>query len=177
MSDKPVTLGDLLDALIVSGPIPPAKWGKDHRSTLLYIDTRIVDHHGFLAALRRDSPMGHLGQDPHMRCGHEYPTRLAEGKELRGHTDYDCLADAVHAGYLQIERANPNDHGLRTAAHMGMAFDHTNGEVVPEEIEGETLEWAGNCIRYSWTRRGYTMIGKLREWRAERSGNPFVFED
>lgn len=69
--------------------IPVEAWGRDHNSTLLYAETRAVDHHGHLSAT-----------DDHMRTGRRYPTRLHNGVEVHGHTDYDCLADAQAAGFL-----------------------------------------------------------------------------
>jgi hypothetical protein len=69
--------------------IPVEAWGRDHNSTLLYAETRAVDHGGCLSAT-----------DPHMRVGRKYPTRLPNKVEVHGHTDYDCLADAQAAGFL-----------------------------------------------------------------------------
>jgi hypothetical protein len=72
--------------------IPVESWGKDHNSTLLYAETRAVDHSGRLPET-----------DPHMRMDRRYPTRLHNGVEVHGHTDYDCLTDAVAAGFLTYE--------------------------------------------------------------------------
>jgi hypothetical protein len=72
--------------------IPVEAWGKDHNSTLLYAEVRAVDHGGRLSE-----------SDPHMRMSREYPTRLHNGVEVHGHTDYDCLADAQAAGFLTYE--------------------------------------------------------------------------
>lgn len=70
--------------------IPMEKWGRDHKTTLLYAETRAVDHHGRLDR-----------NDPHMRQdGETYPTKLADGAIVAGHDDYDCLADAQAAGLL-----------------------------------------------------------------------------
>lgn len=69
-------------------PIPPELWGRDHASTLLYLETRVVDHGGKHEA-------------PHMRRdGTKYPTRLRGGKTRKGHSDYDCVADMQAAGLL-----------------------------------------------------------------------------
>lgn len=69
--------------------IPVEAWGRDHNSTLLYAETRAVDHGGRLSAT-----------DPHMRVSRLYPTRLHNDVEVHGHTDYDCLTDAQAAGFL-----------------------------------------------------------------------------
>lgn len=73
--------------------IPPDKWGKDHKSTMLYAETRAVDYRGQLPEA-----------DPRMRLdGHKYPTRLLDGMEVLGHDDYMCLQDAQAAGFLTYE--------------------------------------------------------------------------
>ncbi len=72
------------------GIIPPDRWAKDHKSTLLYAESRAVDYRG-----RLDET------DPKMRMdGKRYPTRLTDGLEVLGHNDYDCLKDAEAAGFL-----------------------------------------------------------------------------
>lgn len=68
--------------------IPPERWGRDHTTTLLYAETCAVDYHGFLDGAK-------------MRTGSNYPTRLDNGDEVEGHTDYDCLTDAAAAGMLK----------------------------------------------------------------------------
>lgn len=69
--------------------IPVEAWGRDHNSTLLYAESRAVDYRGKLPI-----------NDPHMRMDRRYPTRLHNGVEIHGHTDYDCLTDAEKAGFL-----------------------------------------------------------------------------
>jgi len=75
--------------------IPVESWGKDHNSTLLYAESRAVDHRGQLSA-----------RDPRMRMDVRYPTRLHNGVEVIRHTDYDCLADAQAAGLLTWDEDN-----------------------------------------------------------------------
>jgi hypothetical protein len=70
--------------------IPVEAWGRDHLSTLVYAESRAVDHHGKL-------------DDKHMRVSRAYPTRLHNGVTVAGHTDYDCLKDAQAAGFLSYE--------------------------------------------------------------------------
>ncbi len=70
--------------------IPPEQWGRDHFTTLLYLETRVVDHDGKLS-------------DPHMRQKYSgYPCQLRDG-ELPNHGDYECLEDMRTAGLI--------DHG------------------------------------------------------------------
>lgn len=160
-----VTLADVLDRVIVGGPIAPERWGRDHWSTLLYVDTRIVDHHGLLSALRQDSHLGPKGRDPHMRMDHKYPTRLMNPEmELRGHTDYDCLADAIAAGYLAI-RPRPADVNVRWGSQWPY-YSLTEAHM-DELAEGDALMEAGNAIQFYWTDTGYELISSLRRWRSE----------
>lgn len=79
----------------MSVKIPPKDWGKDHWSTLLYLETRVVDHGGLI-----------MRNDPHMRGhregdGEVYPTRLRDGVEVFGHDDFDCVQDMVAAGLVK----------------------------------------------------------------------------
>lgn len=70
--------------------IPVESWGKDHNSTLLYAETRAVDHGGRLSI-----------DDPHLRLdGRRYPTRLHNGVKVVGHSDVECLIDAKQAGFI-----------------------------------------------------------------------------
>lgn len=114
--------------------IPPVQFGKDHYSTLAYIETRIMDHRGRL-------------HHEHMRCDYwrhrvlyeekrntiargemagmvtrtetgrlvfagpmkRYPTFLAGGVEQDHHDDYDCLLDLIAAGWLTADTDDPLD--------------------------------------------------------------------
>jgi len=50
----------------------------------MYLETRIVDYGGVV--------------DPrHMRTGAKHPTRLANGEEVAGHDDEDCIEDFIAA--------------------------------------------------------------------------------
>lgn len=73
----------------VHGPIPVNKWGQDHRTTLMYAETRAVDQGGRI-------------DHRQMRMDRTYPTRLARGETIIGHTDWDCLRDAEALGYLKV---------------------------------------------------------------------------
>lgn len=72
----------------MNAPVEVAQWGRDHASTLLYVETCNVDRSGKI-------------EDARMRVdGHQHPTRLREG-ELHGHSDWDVLADLEHFGLVQ----------------------------------------------------------------------------
>jgi hypothetical protein len=111
--------------------IPVEAWSRDHNSTLLYAETRAVDHDGWL------SPT-----DPHMRVSRLYPTRLHNGVEIHGHTDYDCLADAQAAGFLVYD---PDEvpEAAATASRVGFG-------------------------RVRFTDDGWTYVHALRRKRAEK---------
>lgn len=111
--------------------IPVEAWGKDHNSTLLYAETRAADHDGWLPF-----------DDPHMRVDRRYPTRLHNGVEVHGHTDFDCLKDAQAAGLL--------------------TYDEDETPPVRESQQHRT-----GVVRF--TDDGWTYVHNLRRQRAERS--------
>lgn len=94
----------------MSDHVPISLWGKDHWSTLAYIETRCVDHKGI-----PDADHMRTDYDLHpMRVGDrkaafgmtdfkkKYPTRLNDGTERRDHDDWLCLEDAEHEGFVEI---------------------------------------------------------------------------
>ena len=109
-------------------PIPVSQWGKDHWSTLGYIETRCMDHRG-------------LSDRAHMRCDtrlhpqfanevnralpdKKYPTRLRDGVERGLHDDWSCLDDAEAAGFAENIGTGINrcyritEHGERICAAL-----------------------------------------------------------
>lgn len=118
-------------------PIPVERWGKDHWSTLAYVETRVVDHRGFV-------------DDRHLR-GHmhgweKYPTRLRDGVLLHGHNDFDCIRDAVDAGLLAY--ADPEKAGLSKRAMERPSARNT---------------WRGD--RLVFTEEGWSTVASLRSHR------------
>jgi hypothetical protein len=82
--------------------IPPEQWGRDHFSTLLYVETRVVDNRGILFASPRESEI--------LRQRGKYPTLLREGS-IEDHGDMDCIADMRAAGLLSgCERSKIRDY-------------------------------------------------------------------
>ena len=79
--------------------VTPDLFGRDHHSTLLYIESCCVDQGG---RVNRE----------HMRCDRErHPlrahlegkcssTRLADGKLLAQHDDWDCVEDMIACGWM-----------------------------------------------------------------------------
>lgn len=90
--------------------VPIDKWGRDHWSTLAYLETRIVDHHGKIweANMR--------GRDP------KYPTRLNDGTEIEMHSDWDCLHDMWVAGLITMDEDvlvyGLTDYGWQVAGEL-----------------------------------------------------------
>lgn len=112
--------GDILAAL--NGPaeyipvgerVPMKRWGKDHWSTLAYLETRIVDHKGQIS---HDHMRCHASRHPAMfqakrrllgtGDGSAYPTRLKDGT-LTDHDDYDCIDDIIAAGLVTVTMPEP----------------------------------------------------------------------
>ena len=89
-------------------------WGKDHWSTLAYIEDCCVDKKGVLdnrkmrcnARLHRElaniSNIGTLvdGKDSH--------TRLNDGTEIGNHDDWSCVEDMEHEGLLTYKMLTVN---------------------------------------------------------------------
>lgn len=91
-------------------PVPPKLWGRDHTSTLLYVETRCVDYQGVIGAVHMRSWPGRPlrgdvgGPVPSAVGGRRgVPTRLADGTELSEHDDWDCVEDMVAAGLIKWE--------------------------------------------------------------------------
>lgn len=96
--------------------IPIHKWGKDHWSTLAYLEVRCVDHKGI-------PNRGHMRCNPEIHPGlcntansqefggdtkERYPTRLAGGVEQPNHDDWSCVDDMEAAGLLKNEGSGTN---------------------------------------------------------------------
>lgn len=90
-----------------------SRWGKDHWSTLAYVECRAVDDGGVLDNRRmRTNPRLHrtlvgvtFGQ---MQDGSAYPTRLKDG-EIEPHDDWSCLEDMAAYGLLNMYVRTTND--------------------------------------------------------------------
>ena len=91
--------------------LPVALWGRDHFSTLLYIETTITDGKGdgygrpHIARMRQEPGRprrGHGRDEPGLGGvgGKRYPSRLGDGTALLGHDDWDCVDDMVAQGVM-----------------------------------------------------------------------------
>lgn len=94
--------------------VSPARWGKDHWSTLAYLETRTVDHRGIIknanmrCNARRHRPFANIAGG-HLMDGASYPTRLNDG-DLPNHDDWDCAQDIAAAGYIRLWWTEPIEH-------------------------------------------------------------------
>jgi hypothetical protein len=111
--------------------VPPGVWGRDHLTTLLYVETRVVDNLGVLDNRKmRCDPALH--PDLHTGSRGEYPTQLRFGAIVNRHDDWSCLEDAAAADLLFLfykpggarvvltQKGWKIIHSLRKAKGVGM---------------------------------------------------------
>ncbi len=96
----------------MTGPrIALNRWGKDHYSTLAYLESRAVDNGGVIQnAHMRTSIQRHplfvaRGPLASPTDGGQYPTSYKDG-EMTEHDDWDCLDDMVQTGLLAVKPAD-----------------------------------------------------------------------
>lgn len=153
-------------------PVPIERWGKDHWTTLLYVETRVVDHHGWVAGQHMRTNMArHPRFDGWMRedgrvvrptvhspgDGSQYPTRLRDDEELTDHDDWDCLHDMREAGLLRI--LSPRDRAW---------WDVPRGRRGPLGRSISGLKMLRCRVRL--TEQGWAMVAALREQRGKTGG-------
>lgn len=103
------------------GNVPMERWGKDHFTTLLYLETRTVDHHGEVDPFKMRTSRRNwrlAGKMPfsgeaNIMGKDQYPTRLrpVQGERakfdrvdlLGGHDDWECLYDMQAEDLLTFE--------------------------------------------------------------------------
>jgi DNA-binding PadR family transcriptional regulator len=125
-------------------PVPIERWGKDHWSLLAYVETRIVDHGGYLDPRHLRSALSHTHLGTPMTG--VYPTRLLGGIKLEGHnTDLDCLADLCDAGLIEGGRATRRD-GKGNIKMLTYQYALTE---LGQELAGKLRAWKGNGGNYA----------------------------
>jgi len=105
-----------MNEAIERDPVPPRLWGRDHYSTLLYIESVVVNADGIpnRDRMRTDASRHPAMDGPSMRMlprelrDKKYPTRLAGGVQLDDHDDWDCARDLEAAGLLRWEGTGIN---------------------------------------------------------------------
>ncbi len=143
--------------------IHPDLWGRDHRSTLLYIETRCVDHSGRLASEsmrtnRQRHPLLGGRLTPGIIAATEYPTRLAGDVEEHAHDDWDCVLDMHDVGYLRILEPRPVDYYFRVEPGRRGPIKTSEGTVGGLVV-----------VRVKLLDLGWQMAHRLRRERAERA--------
>lgn len=108
-----------------TGSVSLESWGRDHWSTLLYLDHVVVDRGGRPdRAKMRCDPDLHPGlvSPHHTRFTKKYPTKLKDGEHLKDHDDWDCVEDLEAAGLLEWQGTgiNPVIH-ITTVGHKVIA--------------------------------------------------------
>lgn len=87
-----LAIDTMVMSLPLGAPIPMHLWGRDHYSTLAYLECRAIDNKGIIEPLHMRGARG-------VEC--DYPTRLACGVDLKPHNDWDCLDDIEAAGLIK----------------------------------------------------------------------------
>lgn len=85
-----------------------ARWGRDHWSTLLYVEDICTNGSGEPVAERMRQWPGRpvrgkllTAMGPPEGGNKGYPTRLNDGTEVAEHDDFDCVEDMVDAGLVE----------------------------------------------------------------------------
>lgn len=155
-------------------PVSPTRFGKDHWSTLAYIETRTVDHKGTIEHdhMRCDTdrhPMLALaGRRALVSTGHlsrKYPT-FAKGEQIENHDDYDCLDDLRAAGLLDVHMPPVVDGTFRTA--YGKVITDGGAPVNPGFVTGMVEQRAlMRHATWSLTDKGKAVAAALRAHKAD----------
>jgi hypothetical protein len=187
--------------LRTAGPVPMARWGKDHWTTFAYAETRWVDHRGQIDAEqmrcdRHRHPMFYLAKRRTMAFGTDndgarYATRLKsetpgpDGRwgivEMFGHDDWNCLDDAVTEGLIEVTMPAarlPHNDIFQDA--WGRSVQHAGkGELIsPGFVTGLDEAWLMTAAQFSLTERGQVIAGQLRAHMAgTRQSHQFVPEE
>lgn len=184
--------------LRTAGPVPMARWGKDHWTTFAYVETRWVDHRGMIShdQMRCDRQRHPMFYSAKKRChmfgtdadGAKYPTRLKTEEpgedgtwgsvELPGHDDYNCLDDAIREGLIEAVMPVPREphHDIfldawdRPVQHAG------KGELIsPAFVTGLDEAWLMTVAQFQLTPRGQVIAGELRaHMAATRNSHQFM---
>lgn len=135
LTDKP---------LIIDEYIAPDRWGKDHWSTLAYIETRIVDYGSYtigidtrMRATRRTFRLMYEAR-AFMNSAAERVAESGTGRTVSGingsvlndgavvahHDDYSCLEDFAAAGLLSVTSEQFAFGANFTLSELGWAVSH-----------------------------------------------------
>lgn len=144
---------------VESSPIVPLEsFGKDHWSTFAYIETRIRNYNGLVDHnhMRCDAdrhPIFAAAKRPQITSsGRKYPT-LSKGDfnsetktwdivEIEDHDDYDCVADLLEAGLLDVEVETSE---LQTGLQLLQSATRARFSLTDKgrEIARQLIDWKG----------------------------------
>ena len=92
---------EVKDAVAIAA-VAPDRFGRDHRSTLLYIESRCVDFRGSVEQKHmRTNNARHPGRGPGLSWKPQHGSRLADGSVLPEHDDWDCIDDMIRCGWME----------------------------------------------------------------------------
>ena len=175
--------------------VPMSRWGKDHWTTLAYVETRWVDHRGMLDhdKMRCDADRHptFFGAKCHVRtpsdlAGRHYPTRLkteqpdADGiwgsVDLPDHDDYNCLDDAITEGLIEVRMPVAHEAGYAFLDAWERVVTVPGGERIdPAFVTGLNEMWLMTAASYDFTERGQAVAGELRaHMAATRRSHQFM---
>lgn len=95
--------------------VPVAKWGRDHWSTLLYLESRCVDYGGKIdnqhmrTNARVHRKLIGKAQLQHGVTAEGCPTRLRNDDTIDRHDDWSCIEEMVAHGLVTIREKNTNN--------------------------------------------------------------------
>ena len=116
--------------------IPMDRWGKDHWTTLLYLETVCVDRHGKIepekmrTSRRNWRLAGMVHGQANIMPKDKYPTRLKPVQAERakydrvdligGHDDWECMHDMADLGLLtfKVEDERNSNYPLQVTVQM-----------------------------------------------------------
>lgn len=108
-------------------PVSIDRWGRDHKSTLLYVESRCVDEGGTVDFRQMRC---HWSRHPHYRTGGHadrdgagYGTRLGDDTTLEHHDDWDCVHDFVWHGFVVLQGDNLQPRFKMTEAGLAVAAE------------------------------------------------------
>ncbi len=153
----------------MTGPrIALNRWGKDHWSTLAYLETRAVDSAGVIknanmrTSIKRHPLFVARGPLASPTDGGQYPTSYKDG-EMCEHDDWDCLDDMVQAGLLSVRPANPELWEVPVGSRGPIKF---RGSIPTKELK----------VAVKLTELGQKVAGELRAFKQSKGSRYAEFE-
>ena len=130
------------------------KFGKDHWSTLAYVECCAVDDKGALdnRHMRCDADRHPGLVNPMLDSVQKYPTILAGGEELPDHDDWDCLDDLEAAGFIE-QRGT----GIHPVIKMTEAGNKVAASLRHHKSQG------GNFSGFQWPLKLYVANVRFRD--------------